>query len=79
MAGLPIDEITRLKYNSRIIRLLANIYNLNMDEEAKKCVCGADCAGEENCPVCGTPCPSTASEDDDMTDDDDTEEEEEAA
>ena len=79
MAGLAIDEIIRVKYNSQIIRLLANIYNLNMDEEAKKCgACGTDCAGGATCPDCGADCPSVTSGDDDVTDDEDTEEEGEA-
>ncbi|MFA5000876.1 MAG: hypothetical protein WC531_01460 [Candidatus Paceibacterota bacterium] len=47
-----------------------------MDEDTKKCVCGADCAGEATCPACGADCPSTASGDDDMADDDGIEEEE---
>lgn len=27
-----------------------------MDEETKKCACGADCAGQANCPECGQAC-----------------------
>jgi len=34
------------------------------ETKVKKCAsCGVDCAGEDNCPVCGEPCPNDASTD----------------
>ena len=46
-----------------------------MDEDTKKCVCGADCAGEAVCPACGEAGPNTVAAEAGA----DTEEEVEAA
>jgi len=47
-----------------------------MDEDTKKCACGADCADEAVCPACGADCPNITSEDEaDAEEEMDTDEE----